>query len=194
MQEAFLASPKRDDSWDDSLGMSFEKNEDGLWIGKTNKKAAYNNEATKPPGQYDAKNKPLDDKFMLTTGSKGTLLVKFIPYKMSAKNMGVSLQLQAVQVLEYKPLMRKRVLRRIQLPMPRIYNLLLLGLKMKLNRLNRWFKIVFLMTMMRKKLKSQLSARKRKKKNRLRLKTLQILLISGEMIKPYELWLYDTYR
>ncbi len=103
MQEAFLASPKRDDSWDDSLSMAFDKNEDGLWVGKANKKAAYNNEATKPPGQYDAKNKSLDDDFMLTTGSKGNLLVKFIPYKMSAKNMGVSLQLQAVQVLEYKP-------------------------------------------------------------------------------------------
>jgi hypothetical protein len=103
MQEAFLASPKRDESWGDKLPNPFEKNEDGLWVGKANKKAAYNNEATKPPTQYDAKNKLLDSDFMLTTGSKGNLLVKFIPYKMSAKNLGVSLQLIAVQVLDYKP-------------------------------------------------------------------------------------------
>ena len=100
---------KRRESWPAKMPMPFEQRDDGRFSGKTSIKAAYNKEATRRPGQYDAKNHLLPDDFLLSTGSICNLAVVFFPYCMFDGNKkvtsyGVSLRLRAVQVLEYKPL------------------------------------------------------------------------------------------
>ena len=71
----------------------------GAIVGKTKLKAAYNQEPTRSPIQYDAKNNKLPDDFLLTTGSKVNLAVVIVPFNTGAVN-GISLRLKAVQILE----------------------------------------------------------------------------------------------
>ena len=78
----------------------FSKQEDDT--GKAVLKGAYGEQLTAKPSQYDAKNKKLDDDFMLTTGSKIHVQVTFVPYSM--RDHGVSLRLRAIQVIDLKPM------------------------------------------------------------------------------------------
>ena len=80
----------------------FSEQEDGTYTGKAVLKGAYGEQLTTKPSQYDAKNKKLDDDFMLTTGSKIHLQVTFVPYSM--RDHGVSLRLRAIQVIDLKPM------------------------------------------------------------------------------------------
>ena len=80
----------------------FSKQEDGTYTGKAVLKGAYGEQLTAKPSQYDAKNKKLDDDFMLTTGSKIHLQVTFVPYSM--RDHGVSMRLRAIQVIDLKPM------------------------------------------------------------------------------------------
>jgi len=80
----------------------FSEQEDGTYTGKAVLKGAYGEQLTAKPSQYDAKNKKLDDDFMLTTGSKIHVQVTFVPYSM--RDHGVSLRLRAIQVIDLKPM------------------------------------------------------------------------------------------
>ena len=80
----------------------FSEQEDGTYTGKAVLKGAYGEQLTTKPSQYDAKNKKLDDDFMLTTGSKIHLQVTLVPYSM--RDHGVSLRLRAIQVIDLKPM------------------------------------------------------------------------------------------
>jgi len=71
----------------------------GQIIGKAKLKAAYGQEKTRPPMQYDAKNNRLPDDFMLTTGSRVNVSVVIVPFNSGSVN-GISLRLKAIQVLE----------------------------------------------------------------------------------------------
>lgn len=101
MQDSYTNAPGRDKSWPKKLEMPFKQLEDGSFAGKASLKAAYSGNPTSPPDQFDAKNKKLDEGFMLTTGSTVNIAVELIPYKMAAT--GVSLRLRGVQVLKYLP-------------------------------------------------------------------------------------------
>ena len=74
----------------------FEKDEDGAYIAKTVLKGMYGKDKVAPPKQFDAANKPLEQDFLLTTGSTVNVLVSLVPYNMSTH--GVSLRLRQVQV------------------------------------------------------------------------------------------------
>lgn len=104
MNEAFINFKKRDDSWPDELTIPFQKDveEEGVFIYKATLKGQYKNKATKPPGQFDSKNTPLPEDFLLTTGSTVNMAVEFTPYKVEGR-FGVSLRLRAVQVIKYIP-------------------------------------------------------------------------------------------
>lgn len=77
----------------------YKKNEQGLVVAKAKLKGAYNGEATRKPAIYDAKNQSIrDEGFQLTTGSTINVAVTAVPY--SAMGGGISLRLNAVQVIE----------------------------------------------------------------------------------------------
>ena len=92
---------KREAKWPEKIPMPFKKEEDGSFVGKVTLKGAYGKEATSKPMQVDAKNKPLGDDFMLTTGSTANIAVVLFPYNM--REAGVSLRLRGVQVTKYVP-------------------------------------------------------------------------------------------
>jgi len=100
MQQAYTDTPHRDKSWPDKLPQPFKMHEE-QFVGKTNLKAMYKNEASNPPAAFDATNTRLPDDFMLTTGSIINLFVEFVPYNINGT--GVSLRLKGVQVLKYIP-------------------------------------------------------------------------------------------
>lgn len=52
---------------------------------------------------YDSNGKPLDEKADIGTGSIVRIAYSIYPYWKSAKTNGLSLRLEAVQVIEYKP-------------------------------------------------------------------------------------------
>ena len=87
----------KDSNWPEKIDMPFKKLDDGRFQGKTRLAAAYGQNATRKPSQYDAKSVKLDDDFQLTSGSTVNINVELVPYKMS--NSGVSLRLRAVQVV-----------------------------------------------------------------------------------------------
>ena len=87
----------REASWPEKIEMPFTKLDDGRFRGKARLTAAYGDNATRKPAQYDAKSIKLDDDFQLTSGSTVNINVELYPYKM--KNGGVSLRLRAVQVV-----------------------------------------------------------------------------------------------
>ena len=93
---------KREKSWPDKFPLPFKKNDDGNFIGKAKLKGAYGTDLTKPPLQVDAKNNELPKDFQLTTGSIVNLAFTFVPYSM--RDSGVSLRLNGVQGIDYKPL------------------------------------------------------------------------------------------
>jgi hypothetical protein len=104
MQKAYKNAKGRDKSWDEKLNMPFKKQEDGTFLGKAKLRAAYDGVPTSLPDQFDAKNKRLEEGFMLTTGSTVHVAVELIPYKIAATGAsGVSLRLRGVQVLKYLP-------------------------------------------------------------------------------------------
>jgi len=93
---------KKETSWPEKFPLPFKKNDDGNYIGKGKLKGAYGTDLTKPPLQVDAKNNELPKDFQLTTGSIVNLAVTFVPYNM--RENGVSLRLNGVQVIDYKPM------------------------------------------------------------------------------------------
>jgi hypothetical protein len=104
MKAYWLANKK--DEWPDKLPLPFEVSEDdeGVYIGKARKKGAYDAELTTPPAVYDAGNNLIKDKdFLLTTGSIINIGVTMVPYLMPS-SYGVSLRLNAVQVLKLEPM------------------------------------------------------------------------------------------
>jgi|TARA_R110000868_G_scaffold164806_2_gene397722 hypothetical protein len=100
MNEAYQKSKEK--NWPEKIDFPFEKQEDGLFVGKAVLKAAYGKDATNPPKQFDAKSKELPDDFKLTTGSTANVAVTFYPYNM--REAGVSVRLRAVQVIKYLPM------------------------------------------------------------------------------------------
>ena len=104
MQGAYTNAKSRDKSWPDKLDLPFKKQDDGTFTGKAKLRAAYDGTPTNVPDQFDAKNNPLEEGFMLTTGSTINVAVELIPYKIAATGTsGVSLRLRGVQVLKYLP-------------------------------------------------------------------------------------------
>ena len=101
MNTAYKA--KKQKGWEDKLPLPFEKDEEGIFIGKARLKGSYGADPTKKPSQYDAKGNKLDSDFRLTTGSKINVLVGFYPWHMGGRS-GVSLRLKAVQVVKYIPM------------------------------------------------------------------------------------------
>lgn len=93
---------KKETSWPEKFPLPFKKNDDGNYVGKAKLKGAYGTDLTKPPLQVDAKNNELPKDFQLTTGSIVNLAVTFVPYSM--RENGVSLRLNGVQVIDYKPM------------------------------------------------------------------------------------------
>ena len=79
----------------------FEVQEDGTFVAKSSLKGSYNNELTRKPRQFDARNQLLPDDFQLTTGSTINSQLALIPYSSNNGN-GVSLRLRAVQVVKFK--------------------------------------------------------------------------------------------
>jgi len=108
MNEAFVNADRRTDKWADKLAMPFhkEESEGNVWVGKTTLKGAYNKQLTTPPKQFDSKNTPLPDDFLLTSNSTVNISVQFVPYGPSDQSAGggVSLRLRAVQVIKYVPM------------------------------------------------------------------------------------------
>ena len=101
---AVAYNEKRKKNWPEKVPMPFDKDEDGIYIGKCNLKGSFDGvEAVKPPKQFDAKNNELAEGFQLTTGSIANLYVETVPYHGDI-GTGVSLRLRAVQVIAYKPL------------------------------------------------------------------------------------------
>lgn len=99
MKVAYEAA--REKKWPDFV-MPFDE-EDGSFLFKASIKAAYDNEATRKPAAYDAKNNRLPEDFLLTSGSLVNIAVRFVPYKMGNQS-GVSLRLHSIQVLKHEPL------------------------------------------------------------------------------------------
>jgi hypothetical protein len=102
MKAAYDAKREMNESWPDKFPLPFKKNDDGNYVGKAKLKGAYGTDLTKPPLQVDAKNNELPKDFQLTTGSIVNLAVTFVPYSM--RENGVSLRLNGVQVIDYKPM------------------------------------------------------------------------------------------
>lgn len=107
MAKAYLASPKRDKTWHETLPLPFKKEVDedgeetGNFIGKTTLRGNYDGELTTKPAEFDSKRNKLPADFRLTTGSTVNIAVKIVPYAINGS--GVSLRLLAVQVLDYIP-------------------------------------------------------------------------------------------
>lgn len=74
---------------------------DGGFVVKSSLKGSYNNELTKKPRQFDARNQLLPEDFELTTGSTINSHLALVPYSSNNGN-GVSLRLRAVQVVKFK--------------------------------------------------------------------------------------------
>ena len=96
---------KKEKSWPDKFPLPFKKDDDGNYIGKCKLKGAYGTDKTTPPLQVDAQNNKLPTDFQLTTGSTVNLAFTFVPYSM--RDNGVSLRLNGVQVIEYKPMVSR---------------------------------------------------------------------------------------
>jgi len=103
MKTAYVAKQAENSEWPDKFPMPFKKDADGSFTHKAKLKGAYGAEATRKPAQYSASNKKLDDDFLLTNGSTVNIAVVFTPYN-GAMGTGVSLRLDAVQVIDLKPM------------------------------------------------------------------------------------------
>jgi len=103
MKTAYVAKQAENSEWPDKFPMPFKKDADGSFTHKAKLKGAYGAEATRKPAQYSASNKKLDDDFLLTNGSTVNIAVVFTPYN-GAMGAGVSLRLDAVQVIDLKPM------------------------------------------------------------------------------------------
>ncbi len=103
MKTAYAAKQAENSDWPDKFAMPFKKDADGSFTHKAKLKGAYGAEATRKPAQYSASNKKLDDDFLLTNGSTVNISVVFTPYH-GAMGTGVSLRLDAVQVVNLKPM------------------------------------------------------------------------------------------
>jgi len=103
MKTAYAAKQAENSEWPDKFPMPFKKDDDGSFTHKAKLKGAYGAEATRKPAQYSASNKKLDDDFLLTNGSTVNIAVVFTPYN-GAMGAGVSLRLDAVQVIDLKPM------------------------------------------------------------------------------------------
>ena len=96
----------REKSWPEKLTIEASplvKDDDGTFKGTSNIKGAYSGKVTLKPVELDSQGNSLPDDFELTTGSTINIAVTFVPYHMSKDNWGVSLRLQAVQVIKYIP-------------------------------------------------------------------------------------------
>lgn len=96
-KEAAKADTKR--KWKPEPTYEPYKEVDGVPIGKSKKKGAYNGEKTKAPVQKDADSNKLPEDFELTTGSKCNVWGKLFAYNTGAVS-GVGFRLMGVQVLE----------------------------------------------------------------------------------------------
>ena len=103
MKTAYAAKQAENSEWPDKFPMPFKKDADGSFTHKAKLKGAYGAEATRKPAQYSASNKKLDDDFLLTNGSTVNIAIVFTPYS-GAMGAGVSLRLDAVQVIDLKPM------------------------------------------------------------------------------------------
>jgi len=103
MKTAYAAKQAENSDWPDKFAMPFKKDADGSFTHKAKLKGAYGAEATRKPAQYSASNKKLGDDFLLTNGSTVNISVVFTPYH-GAMGTGVSLRLDAVQVVNLKPM------------------------------------------------------------------------------------------
>ncbi len=103
MKTAYAAKQAENSDWPDKFAMPFKKDADGSFTHKAKLKGAYGAEATRKPAQYSASNKKLDDDFLLTNGSTVNIAIVFTPYH-GAMGTGVSLRLDAVQVIDLKPM------------------------------------------------------------------------------------------
>ena len=103
MKTAYAAKQAENSDWPDKFAMPFKKDADGSFTHKAKLKGAYGAEATRKPAQYSEYNKKLDDDFLLTNGSTVNISVVFTPYH-GAMGTGVSLRLDAVQVVNLKPM------------------------------------------------------------------------------------------
>lgn len=102
MKAAYI--DKAQNNWPEKFGNPFTKDEDGTFIFKSTLKGAYGKDATRKPSQYDAANTKLGDDFLLTTGSTVNIAGTLVPYHANGVGTGVSLRLNAVQVIDYVPM------------------------------------------------------------------------------------------
>jgi len=102
MKKAYTEKAAND--WPDKFGNPFTKDDDGMYVYKSTLKGAYGKDATRKPSQYDAANTKLGDDFLLTTGSEINVAGVFVPYHNAGMGTGVSLRLNAVQVIKYVPM------------------------------------------------------------------------------------------
>ena len=103
MKAAYAARQAENSDWPDKFPMPFKKDADGSFTHKAKLKGAYGAEATRKPAQYDAKGVKLGDDFLLTNGSTVNIAIVFTPYS-GGVGTGVSLRLDAVQVIDLKPM------------------------------------------------------------------------------------------
>jgi len=94
----------KEKSWPQELTLEASplvKDDDGTFKGTSNIKGAYSGRITEKPVELDSQGNTLPEDFELTTGSTVNIAVTFVPYHMTKDNWGVSLRLQAVQVIKY---------------------------------------------------------------------------------------------
>ena len=102
MDAAYNANKEK--SWPQELTLEASplvKDDDGTFKGTSSIKGAYNGKITLKPVELDSQGNTLPEDFELTTGSTVNIAVTFVPYHMTKDNWGVSLRLQAVQVIKY---------------------------------------------------------------------------------------------
>jgi hypothetical protein len=102
MSAAYNANKEK--SWPQELTLEASplvKDDDGTFKGTSNIKGAYSGRITEKPVELDSQGNTLPEDFELTTGSTVNIAVTFVPYHMTKDNWGVSLRLQAVQVIKY---------------------------------------------------------------------------------------------
>ena len=102
MKAAYIE--KSQDNWPEKFGNPFTKEDEGTFTFKSSLKGAYGKDATRKPSQYDAANTKLGDDFLLTSGSTVNIAGTFVPYHANGVGTGVSLRLNAVQVIDYVPM------------------------------------------------------------------------------------------
>lgn len=95
-------------TWPEKLPRPFDVEEDAngndMYIGRTQLKGAYDGEKTNPPRIFDANNVLISkEDFILTGGSTVNLGVTMVAFKMPTA-YGVSLRINAVQVLKLAPM------------------------------------------------------------------------------------------